>query len=111
MDADTVTAKNSRDEILSSFASGGYDILLGKMCIRDRGIRHTANWDGFDMDYEFKIFDNPCEMREALREKNLVNNKARILAGYCYEWRTQKLNDMEAVSYTHLDVYKRQQSY
>jgi DUF2075 family protein len=59
------------------------------------GIRNTANWNGFDMDYDLQIFDDPCEMREALREKNLINNKSRLLAGYCYEWRTQKSNDME----------------
>ena len=50
------------------------------------GIRHTANFDGFDGDYEIKVFDNPCEMREALREKNRIKNKARMIAGYCYEW-------------------------
>ena len=49
-------------------------------------IRRTANATGFDMDYDIRIFDNPCEMREALREKNKVNNKARMIAGYCYEW-------------------------
>ena len=59
------------------------------------GIRHTANWNGFDMDYDLQIYDDPCEMREALRKKNLINNKARLLAGYCYEWRTQKSNGME----------------
>lgn len=50
------------------------------------GIRQTANFDGFDGDYEIKVFDNPCEMREALREKNRIKNKARMIAGYCYEW-------------------------
>lgn len=50
------------------------------------GIRHTANFDGFDGDYDIKVFDNPCEMREALREKNRIKNKARMIAGYCYEW-------------------------
>ena len=49
-------------------------------------IRHTANFDGFDGDYEIKVFDNPCDMREALREKNRIKNKARMIAGYCYEW-------------------------
>ena len=50
------------------------------------GIRHTANFDGFDGDYEIKVFDDPCDMREALREKNRIKNKARMIAGYCYEW-------------------------
>lgn len=42
------------------------------------------------MDYDIKVFDNPNEMREAVRVKNNINNKSRLLAGYCYEWITQK---------------------
>lgn len=38
------------------------------------------------LDYDFKVFSDPNEMREALRVKNLVNNKSRMLAGYCYNW-------------------------
>lgn len=52
-------------------------------------IRRTANYDGFDMDYDIKVFDDACAMREALREKN-VNNKARMIAGYCYPWVSDK---------------------
>lgn len=49
------------------------------------GIRETANYT-FDRDYDIKLFDNPNKMREALREKNKLNNKARMVAGYCYNW-------------------------
>ena len=49
-------------------------------------IKETANFniDGFD--YEFKVFDNPNEMRKAIEEKNKMNNKSRIVAGYCWDW-------------------------
>jgi len=49
-------------------------------------IRDTANFDGFDLNYEFKIFDNPKELREAIEEKNRINNKSRLVAGYCWNW-------------------------
>lgn len=39
-----------------------------------------------ELNYEFKVFDDPSEMREALRHKNEINNKARMVAGYCYDW-------------------------
>ena len=52
-------------------------------------IRETANYD-FDLDYDVRVFDSPTEMREALREKNSINNKSRMIAGYCYEWITEK---------------------
>lgn len=50
-------------------------------------IRETANYD-FNFDYDLRLFDSPTKMREALREKNDINNKSRIIAGYCYEWIT-----------------------
>lgn len=54
----------------------------------------TANYDGFDGDYELRVFDDPCRMREALRQKNLLRNKARMVAGYCYPWPSKNSNDL-----------------
>lgn len=33
--------------------------------------------------YELEVFDDPSEMRERLRIKNRIGNKARMTAGYC----------------------------
>lgn len=49
-------------------------------------IRKTANSDGFDFDYDIKICDTPNEVRDIIFEKNKINNKARLLAGYCWDW-------------------------
>ena len=49
-------------------------------------IRDTANFDIDGFDYDFKVFDDPNEMRKAIEEKNRINNKSRIVAGYCWEW-------------------------
>lgn len=49
-------------------------------------IRKTANRDGFDLDYDIKICDTPNEVRDIIFEKNKINNKARLLAGYCWDW-------------------------
>ena len=49
------------------------------------GIRQTANIR-FEYDFDLKLFNSPAKMREALREKNAINNKSRMIAGYCYEW-------------------------
>ena len=51
-------------------------------------IRKTANFDDMGFDYDFKVFDDPNEMRKAIEEKNRINNKSRIVAGYCWEWPT-----------------------
>ena len=57
------------------------------------GIRETANTEGFDIDYDFLVYDDPVQMREDLRNKNLIFNKSRMIAGYCYEWITKNNNN------------------
>ena len=42
-----------------------------------------------ELNYDFQVFDNAVDMREALRAKNAVNNKARMVAGYCYDWNVK----------------------
>jgi len=42
-----------------------------------------------ELNYEFKVFDSPVDMRNALREKNMINNKSRMVAGYCYDWNVK----------------------
>lgn len=49
-------------------------------------IRETANRDGFSLDYDIRVFDSPNEVRDLIFEKNKSNNKARMLAGYCWNW-------------------------
>ncbi len=48
-------------------------------------IRETAN-DIFDLDYDIRICDTPNEVRDIIFEKNKECNKARLLAGYCWNW-------------------------
>ena len=55
------------------------------------GIRQTANVDfkEIGLDYDLRVYRDPKKMREDLREINKVHNKARMLAGYCYDWVSQ----------------------
>ncbi|MFW6286230.1 MAG: DNA/RNA helicase domain-containing protein [Nanoarchaeota archaeon] len=56
-------------------------------------IRETANKDGlYDFDYEFKVFDNPNLLRKEIEDKNKINNKARLVAGYCWNWLKEGKN-------------------
>lgn len=57
-------------------------------------IRETANYE-LDINYDFKIFDDPNEMRKAIEEKNIINNKSRIVSGYCWEWPKGSRNSPE----------------
>lgn len=49
------------------------------------GIR-PAEVDVANLDYDFRVFDNPNEMHAAIEERNRAANKARVVAGYCWEW-------------------------
>lgn len=53
-------------------------------------IRKTANETLETKDYDFRILDNPVELHELIREKNRENNKARMVAGYCWKWISKK---------------------
>lgn len=39
-----------------------------------------------ELNFDIKVFDDPNELRDELRIKNKINNKARMVAGYCYDW-------------------------
>ena len=54
-------------------------------------IKETANFD-LDSKYDFKVFDDPNELREAIEEKNKINNKSRLVAGYCWNWVSEGKN-------------------
>lgn len=56
-------------------------------------IRKTANFDDMDYDYDFKVIDNPNELRKLIEEKNKINNKSRIVAGYCWNWVSDNKNN------------------
>ncbi len=52
------------------------------------GIRSTANaeFSTIDFNYDFRVYRNPVQMRDDLERLNRINNKARMVAGYCYDW-------------------------
>ena len=70
--------------------SDGYVAWLDRVL----GIRNTANFDITGFDYDFRVLDNPNEVRKLVEEKN-VNNKSRILAGYCWNWISNGKNNSE----------------
>lgn len=52
-------------------------------------IRETGNFDHWaDGEYDFRVFDRADELHAALRTVNAAN-KARLIAGYAWEWPTK----------------------
>lgn len=60
-------------------------------------IKETANVVFDSDDYDLKFFDSPNDLKNEIFEKNKINNKARLVAGYCWDWVSKKnktLNDI-----------------
>lgn len=53
------------------------------------GLRETANRGLRPNEYEFRVFDSPVELHEAIRERNAERNRARVVAGYCWDWASR----------------------
>lgn len=53
-------------------------------------IRETANETLDTREYDFRIVDSPAELHDLIRAKNKRNNKARMVAGYCWDWISKK---------------------
>ncbi len=52
-------------------------------------IRPTANQQLDASQYDFKVFDTPEALHAAIAARN-QDNKARVVAGYCWPWRSKK---------------------
>ena len=52
-------------------------------------IRETANYNLDGLDYEVRLCDDPADVQRIIVEKNRNANRARILAGYCWDWPKQ----------------------
>ena len=82
-----------RMELISQFRCNGSDGYLA--WIDDvLQIRDTANYDLEGIDYDIRICDSPMEMEHIILEKNSIRNRARILAGYCWNWPKETRNDV-----------------
>lgn len=76
-------------ELASQFRCNGSDGYLAWLDSALQ-IHETANETLEDLNYDFRVFDNPNEMRQAIFEKNKLNNKSRMVAGYCWKWVSDK---------------------
>ncbi|MEQ9108055.1 MAG: DUF2075 domain-containing protein [Limnobacter sp.] len=87
--AEALGAEVLEQELRSQFrcnGSDGYIVWLN----HHLQIKPTANLNMDGLDFDFKVFNTPTELHQAIRQKNSVNNKARVVAGYCWDWKSKK---------------------
>ncbi len=90
--AENSGAQIHRLELTSQFrcnGSNGYLAWLDSVL----DIRETANPDLTGLGYDFKVFSDPNELRQTIVDKNKINNRARMVAGYCWNWVSR--NDLK----------------
>ena len=95
--AEELGAKVTEMSLVSQFRCGGSNEFLSWL---DTLLYDTENLLPFSEDpekFEFRVFDDPAEMHEAIQNKNAQGEKSRMVAGYCWDWVSKKqkhLNDI-----------------
>jgi uncharacterized protein len=87
--AESLGATVTYGELNSQFRCNGSD---GYLAWLDNAlqIRETVNTSMKDIDFDFQVVDSPIKLRDLIFEKNKINNKARLVAGYCWDWVSKK---------------------
>ena len=81
------------DTMISQFRCNGSDSYLSWI---DNVLEiNTESMVEINKDYDIRICDSPQEVRQLIYEKNEVNNKSRMVAGYCWDWISNGKNNSD----------------
>ena len=86
-----------RLELTSQFRCGGSDDYMAWLDEKLGVHAETANYFSLDK-FDFQIFDSPVELHKTIKEKNKINNKSRVVAGYCWDWVSQKKPELSDIT-------------
>lgn len=94
--ANLLNAKVHTLELASQFRCNGSD---GYLAWIDNilQIRQTANDSLDDINYDIQVMDSPSLIHQKIIEKNSINNKSRMLAGYCWKWISKKSAELKDI--------------
>lgn len=92
-------------QLASQFRCGGSD---GYLAWLDQVLQVSDSKADFSIDgnYDFRIIDSPTELHSLVQLKNRTNNKARVVAGYCWTWPSKKNSEAWDILIPEFD-YKR----
>ncbi len=76
-------------ELASQFRCNGSDGYLAWIN-NTLQVEETANKTLSGVDYDFRVLDNPNDLRQLIEDRNTTSTKARMLAGYCWDWKGKK---------------------
>ncbi|MCG9874535.1 MAG: DUF2075 domain-containing protein [Leptospiraceae bacterium] len=70
-------------------------------------IRSTANLDFSGFEYDFQVIDDPNNLFDLIVEKNKKTNKSRLVAGYCWKWKSKKDDSLYDIEIPEFNFYKQ----
>lgn len=70
-------------------------------------VGESANPTLAGIQYDFRVFDSPNDLRARIVELNKESNKARMVAGYCWDWKGKKYPEIEDVTIPEHDFSMR----
>lgn len=87
--ATTLGARVTTAALASQFRCSGADGYLAWLDDTLQ-VRPTANESLDTGAFDFRVFDSPAALHAAIVERNRVANKARVVAGYCWNWVSKR---------------------
>ncbi|MFT3897826.1 MAG: DUF2075 domain-containing protein [Thermomonas sp.] len=93
-------------ELASQFRCAGSDGYLAWLD-DTLGIRATANQEYDRGSFDFKVVESPSELYEQISERNRVNNKSRVVAGYCWNWKSKRDPNAFDIEFPEFDFRKQ----
>jgi uncharacterized protein len=90
--AHSAGAEVTHMQLASQFRCGGSD---GYMTWLDNtlGLRETAHTLLDPSEFDLRVVDSPNQLHDLIAEQNAINNKSRVVAGYCWDWTSKKNPD------------------
>ena len=82
-------------DLYSQFRCAGSTDYLNWLT-KTLNISNDQSYQG-PVDFDFQVFDCATAMHEAIRRKNQQGHKARVVAGYCWNWVSKKDPDIDDI--------------
>jgi len=96
--ANLANAEVTELDLKSQFRCNGSDAYLSWLD-NTLQIRETANIRLDTSEFDLQVLDSPDDLEAIIRNKNIINNKARMVAGYCWDWASKKDSNAYDISF------------
>jgi DUF2075 family protein len=118
----TLLDTGTKDEILARAIEAGAEILEVELASQFRcngsdgylewldstlGIRPTANQMLDGNEFDFRVLNSPAELHELIVTRNKTANKARVVAGYCWDWKSKQDTSLMDIEFPEFAFSKR----